>query len=93
MTIYDQLTVFFIEMIKRDETALGFVLTSVVPVKVFISMYKLFIKENGLIPIENLLVEDKMKLWNECKATGISKDKIVDAAKILHTLKFINENS
>lgn len=95
MNVYDELSVFFIKMIDENKTSLGFVLTSVVPVKTFNSLYNLFVKENGLVPIDKLDENKKIELVKECKNTGKSftNTSLINAAKVLHTLKFIKDNS
>jgi len=93
MYVVEKLSAFFIDMYRKDNSVLKFFFESSVPKSIFLSNYKTFVRENGLIPIENLMIEEKIKLADECKATGITKNILADAARILHTLKFINENS
>jgi len=95
MYVDEQLSVFFIEMYRKDNSVLKFFFEGSVPKYIFLSNYKTFVKENGLTQIEYLPVEEKIKLAADCRATGILFDnkKLIDAAKILHTLNFINANS
>lgn len=64
-----------------------------VPKDIMLSTYKSLIREELLTPIENLMIEEKMKLWEECKKHIFVTNKIPDAARILHTINFINANS
>jgi hypothetical protein len=50
------------------------------------------VKEN-LTPIENLPEEIKMDLVRECRQTGLkfTNETLREAARVLHTLKFINQ--
>lgn len=93
MTVNDNLSAFFVTMYNKNNLSATFLFESYVPNYVLIKTYKNFVREKILTPIEDILIEEKIKLWEECKATGVEKNKIVDAAKILHTIKFINENS
>lgn len=93
MSITFSLSAFYISMYNNKSASLILLSETVVAKEVMVSTYKKFVNEKLITPIENLMIEEKIKLWEECKSSGVDKSKIVDAAKILHTLKFINENS
>lgn len=95
MKSYDKLSGFFYQMYKWDKSTLSFLFEGCVPKQVMLSTYRIFVEVDGLIPIELLDVEEKVKLANECREVPISfnNKKLKDAAKILHTLKFIDANS
>lgn len=92
MSISNKLSAFFVTMFNKDKSSFNFLCEGNVPNHVLKKTYQNFINEKILIPIEDLLIEEKTKLWEECKLTGVNKNKIVDASKILYTIKFINEN-
>jgi hypothetical protein len=60
--------------------------------RVLLRTYDLLIKED-LTPIEDLPEKLKMDLVRECRATVLkfTNESLRDAARILHTLKFINQ--
>lgn len=93
MMVIDNLSAFYTSMYNNKTASLILLAETKVANDVMVSTYKKFVTEEILTPIENLMIEEKIKLWEECKETGVDKNKIVDAAKILHTIKFINENS
>ena len=92
--VTNNLTVFFLDMFKKDTSTLPFLFESYVPKDVLLSTYKALVYDKSLVPIEYLPVEEKIKLVEQCKETGIKFDnrKLTSSARILHTLKFINEN-
>lgn len=91
--VNDNLSAFFMSMYNSNNNSLSFLMTGGVPKYIMLNTYNVFVKEKTIIPIESLIIEEKIKLWEDCKLIGIERDKIVDAAKILHTVNFINENS
>jgi hypothetical protein len=82
----------FVGMYKRNKSMLDFFIESEVPKRVLLRTYDLLVREN-LTPIEDLSEEIKMELVKECRQTGIrfTNETLRDAARILHTLKFINQ--
>ena len=91
----NNLSAFFLTMFNKDNSSLGFLIESYVPKYILLKTYQTLLKESELIPIENLMIEEKIKLADECRSTGLkfTNQSLTDAAKILHTIKFINENS
>ena len=81
----------FVAQYNRNKDMLDFFITSPVHSKVLLRTYDLLVKEN-LIQIENLPLETKIELRDECKATGLkfTNETLRQAARILHTLKFIS---
>lgn len=59
---------------------------------ILLPMYERFVKE-GLTPIEDLPLEKKIELVNECKANGknLDKETLIQKCKILYLLKSLNE--
>lgn len=80
----------FAGMYKREKSMLDFLITSEVPRRVLLTRYKLFLNE-GLTKIEDLPEDKKKELVDECRETGLSftNESLRQAARILHTLKFI----
>lgn len=74
---------------------LDYLITSVVPKIVLLKVYKLALREESLTPIENLSEDMKKSLVSECRATGIkfSNKSLIEAAKILHIVRFIKDKS
>lgn len=97
MYVNDTLCAFFVTMFNKckDDEAIKFFFEGAVPQDIFLSIYKTFIKENGLIPIEDLPKEKKIELTTECRKTGLNftNETLTNACRILYTLNFINENS
>lgn len=95
MTITNDLVAFYLGMYNTGKVSLMLLFTTGVSKEVFLSAYKNFVNENILTPVEQLTTEKKIYLVAECKGTGLkfSDQTLTDAAKILHTIKFINENS
>jgi hypothetical protein len=79
-------------MYNRNKSMLDFFIASEVPKRVLLRTYELLVRED-LTPIEKLPEEIKMDLVRECRATGLkfTNDSLRNAARILHTLKFINQ--
>jgi len=82
----------FVAMYNRNKSMLDFFIESEVPKRVLLRTYELLVREN-LTPIEDLPEEIKKDLVRECRQTGIkfTNETLRDAARILHTLKFINQ--
>jgi hypothetical protein len=82
----------FVGMYNRNKSMLDFFIESEVPKRVLLRTYELLVRED-LTPIENLPEGLKMNLVRECRATGLkfTNESLRDAARILHTLKFINQ--
>jgi hypothetical protein len=82
----------FVGMYARNKSMLDFFIESEVPKRVLLRTYELLVREN-LTPIENLPEEIKKELVIECRATGIrfTNKTLREAARILHTLKFIDQ--
>jgi len=80
----------FSEMYQREKSMLDFLITSAVPKRVLLRRYQLFLNE-GMKKIEDLPEELKTELVRECRATGLrfTNETLREAARILHTLKFI----
>ncbi len=95
MTVTNDLVAFYLGMYNSGQVSLTLLFSIGVAKDVFISTYKSFIKEGILTPVESLPTEEKVSLVSECKETGLnfSNQSLTDSAKILHTIKFINENS
>jgi hypothetical protein len=82
----------FVGMYNRNKSMLDFFIESEVPKRVLLRTYELLTNE-GLTKIEDLPKDIKMNLVKECRATGLrfTNDTLRNAARILHTLKFINQ--
>lgn len=82
----------FVGMYNRNKDMLDFFIESEVPKRVLLRTYELLTNE-GLTKIEDLPEDIKMNLVKECRATGLrfTNDTLRNAARILHTLKFINQ--
>jgi hypothetical protein len=79
-------------MYSRNKDMLDYFIESEVPKRVLLRTYELLVRED-LTPIEDLPEEIKKDLVRECRETGISftNETLREAARILHTLKFINQ--
>lgn len=98
MKIDIDLAAFFVRLYnknKRSKEVLGFLVDSEVPKKVLLWAYNDFLSQEVFIPIELLLTDVKMILVDKCRETGLNfnNDRLTDAARILYTINFINENS
>jgi hypothetical protein len=84
----------FVGMYNRNKSMLDFFIESEVPKRVLLRTYELLVKEN-LTKIEDLPESEKTDLVRECRATGIrfTNETLRQAARILHTLKFINNET
>lgn len=63
---------------------------------IMMEAYNQFVKEGVLVPIEELSVEEKMELVNECremKEIFYTNESLIIDSKTLHTIKLINNNS
>jgi hypothetical protein len=81
----------FTEMYTRQKEILDFFIECAVPKRVMLRTYDLLVKED-LVPIEKLPDEVKKELVSECRKTNIrfTNQSLIEAARILHTLKFIS---
>jgi hypothetical protein len=96
MSIDFDLSAFFVGLYNKGEyNPLRYLIESNVPKSVMKRVYEIMVIDGLLMPIENIGTEIKIELVNECRATGIffTNERLIDAAKILHTIKFINENT
>lgn len=91
ISIDQQLTAFFVSKYNEDKSTLKFCVDMEVPKITIGHTYKQFVKEELLIPIEKLPDEEKETLRQELIKLDIPVTKF--SAKILHTIKFINNNS
>ena len=91
MTVDFTLSAFFVSLYKKDKKNLDFLIESAAPKDVMGKVYEILVRENELIPIENLEESEKKELVKECRQTGIqfTNRTLTDAAKILHMVKFI----
>jgi hypothetical protein len=82
----------FVAQYNKHRDMLDFFITSPVHSRVLLRTYDLLVKED-LIKIEDLPEDLKMDLVRECRATGLkfTNESLREAARILHTLKFINQ--
>lgn len=95
LTIENNLVGFYLSMYNAGTASLLLLIDTPVSKEVFLSTYKNFIKEKLIEPIEKLPEENKKELVKECRDTGLSftNESLINSAKILHTIKFINDNS
>lgn len=89
------MTAFYAAGYLRDRKAFRCYSTMAVPRITIIPTYYKFIKDYGLIPIEQLPVEEKKQLVDEVNESGkfFTNETLTDAARMLHALKFINANT
>lgn len=94
MTVNNTLSAFFVTMYQNDKSCLSFLFESYVPNYIMLKTYTLFVRYKEIIKTEELEEEYKKELVEKCRATGIkfNNKSLIDAAKILYTIKFINEN-
>ena len=80
---------------KGNKGCLEFLIESEVPKTVLIHTYNVFLKDEVLVPVELLTTEEKMKLVDKCRTTDLkfTNETLTDAARILYTINFINENT
>jgi len=81
----------FVLMYNKNKSTLKYLLESGVPKIILIDVYKSLLRDNLIIPIEQLPEDDKKELVSECRTTGLffTNESLIRSAKILHTLKFI----
>lgn len=93
MTVDFTLSAFFVSMYNKDKKNLSFLIESYAPKDVMGKVYKIMVRDKLLIQVENLPEINKRELVSECRATGLefTNKTLTDAAKILHTIKFINQ--
>lgn len=80
----------FAGMYQRQKSILDYLIDSEVPRRVLLKTYELLLQE-GLTKIEDLPEDLKMNLVRECRETRLifTNETLREAARILHTLKFI----
>ena len=81
---------------KKKEAGITFIPDTKVAKYVMIRTYNAFLKEGILTPIEFLSGEEKIKLTTECremKNVSYSNESLITSCKILHLIKFINNNT
>lgn len=80
----------FAGMYQRQKSILDYLIDSEVPRRVLLKTYELLLQE-GLTKIEDLPEDLKMNLVRECRDTRLifTNETLREAARILHTLKFI----
>lgn len=63
--------------------------------KVLLYVYEVMVKDKAIPSIETLPEDEKKLLVQQCRDTGLrfNNQRLIDCAKILHTIKFINSNS
>lgn len=64
--------------------------------RVMLLLYEQFIVQGLLIPIEQLSLEEKKKLVNECRLMEnifYTNKSLIENSKILYVINLINENS
>jgi hypothetical protein len=95
MTIANDLVSFYLGLYNTGKVSLMLLFTTGVAKEVFLSTYRSFVNDEILVSIESLPTEEKLKLVSECRETGLnfSNETLINSAKILHTIKFINANS
>ena len=91
---YD-LTAFFISMLNKNGEVLEFLFDGVVPKMVLLGTYYTCLRCELFMPIELINKDEKIKLIERCRETGLkfTNETLTDAAKILYTINFINENT
>jgi len=89
MRIEEELLVIFVQYYNKTKV----VPYSYVAKFAILKMYNQFVREQLLIPIEDLKQEDKMKLFNTVKEKNKPKTKqeIISTCKILSVINLINE--
>ena len=95
MNIQIELTSKFVEMSKVDNNGFCFVISAGVPKKILLKTYEIFVRDEIILPIEILNKEEKIKLVDKCRETGLkfTNQTLSDSERILHTLNLINENT
>lgn len=85
----------YVSMYNEEPKVLFHIVESQASKTIMLQTYRLLIQDNSLQEIEKIPIDDKIKLVDECRSTGMafSNKSLTDAAKILHTIKFINANS
>lgn len=95
MIMINSLTAMYVTMYKENEKVLFHIIDSQASKTIMLQTYRMLINDGSLQSIEDIPVFDKIKLVDECRSTGIifNNKNLTDASRILHTIKFINENS
>ena len=92
INVFENMTIFFASMNFKDKNVLAFLIESYVPKTTLLSTYKYLVHNGEITKIEELPIERKKELVNECRGIRIYFDnkKLIEAARILHTLNEIN---
>lgn len=95
MTVTNSLTAMYVGVYNNDPKMLQHIIDSQASKIIMLQTYRMLVKENSLQEIHDIPISDKIKLVDECKLTGLkfNNERLIQACQILHTLKFINENS
>ncbi len=95
ISVENNLVAFYLGMLNNGTASLNLIISTGVSKDVFLYTYKKFINDKTFLPIEELPKEEKEILVKECIDTGLNftNETLINSAKILHTIKFINENS
>lgn len=98
MRINIELAAFFIGIYnknKESKTCLEFLVDAGVPKKILLDTYKDFLAQEALMPVELLIKEKQRELVGKCRETGLkfNNERLADAARILYTINFINQNT
>lgn len=85
------------ELVRRNDSIeyLSYIIEGAVPKFIFLATYNMFLRDEVIIPVELLPMEEKIKLKDKLNETGLNftNQTKTDAARILYTLNFINENT
>lgn len=95
MTVTNTLTAMYVTMYKENTKVLFHIIDSQASKTVMLQSYRMLVNDGSMQPIENIPVIDKIKLVDECRATGMAfnNKNLTDSARILHAIKFINSNA
>lgn len=95
MTVVNNLVAFYLGMYNTKSVSLMLLISTSVSIEVFLSIYKTFVAEKVIPPIEELPKEEKLKLVDECRQTGLkfTNETLTNSARILYVLKYINDNA
>lgn len=95
MTATNNLTAMYVTMYKDSPKILFHIIDSQASKTVMLQSYRMLVNDGSMQPIENIPVIDKIKLVDECRATGMAfnNKSLTDSARILHAIKFINSNA
>lgn len=95
MTPTNSLTAMYVNMYKENPKVLFHIIGSQASKLVMLQTYRMLVNDGSMQEIENIPIFEKIKLVDECRATGtpFNNQNLTDAARILHTIKFINANN